>query len=185
MNSSTGGQVKFDRAVVHRYLSDLDSADNTDTQGKLYEELVTYLFSQVPSCIVERNTTNVFRTEQIDLAVGHAATPDGLHLLPHVFLVECKNWSKPVDSLRVGYFINILAARSAELGIIVAAKGITGDRADLTNAHALGLSASPRGIKILVITTEEIANLQTVAEFVDLLHRRYLRAFASGAIGTP
>jgi hypothetical protein len=127
----------------------------------------------------------VFRTEQIDVAVGNGKRPDGLWLLPHVILVECKHWNKPVDSSTVGYFMNILAGRGVELGVLVAAKGVTGNRDDLTNAHALGLHGSPRGLKIIVLMTEDLANLQTAADFIELLHRRYLLAFAIGTIGVP
>jgi hypothetical protein len=177
--------VTFGHAEIHRYLADARAATTSDAKGKLYEELVKYLFEAVPGCFAESNITNVFRTEQIDIAVGNGKLPDGLWLLPHVILVECKQWEVPVDSGRVGYFMNILAGRGVELGILVAANGITGNPDDLTNAHALGLHGSPRGLKVVVITTEDIANLHTVAEFIELLHRRYLLAYAAGAIGIP
>jgi len=177
--------VTFDPAEIRRYLADAQAAATSDAKGKLYEELAKYLFEAVPGCFAESNITNVFRTEQVDIAVGNGKMPDGLWLLPHVILVECKHWDEPVDSGRVGYFMNILAGRGVELGILVAANGITGNRDDLTNAHALGLHGSPRGLKVVVITTEDIANLQTVADFIELLHRRYLLAYAAGAIGVP
>jgi hypothetical protein len=177
--------VTFDPAEIRRYLADAQAAATSDAKGKLYEELVKYLFEAVPGCFAESNITNVFRTEQVDVAVGNGKLPDGLWLLPHVILVECKHWDEPVDSGRVGYFMNILAGRGVELGILVAANGITGNRDDLTNAHALGLHGSPRGLKIVVITTEDIANLQSVADLIELLHRRYLLAYAAGAIGVP
>jgi hypothetical protein len=172
-------------AVVRQYLADADQAATSDAKGKLYEELVKYLFEAVAGCIAERNLTNIFRTEQIDVAVGNARLAGGLWLLPHVILVECKDWDKPVDSGTVGYFMNILAGRGIELGVLVAASGITGNRSDLTNAHALGLHSSPRAIKVVVITTEDIVGLQSADDFVELLHRRYLRSFATGAIGVP
>lgn len=177
--------MRLEPAVIRRFLTDAGAATTSDTKGKLYEELVKYLFEVVPGCIAELNLTNVFRTEQIDVAVGNARPDDGLWLLPHVMLVECKDWDKPVDSSTVGYFMNILAGRGIELGVLVAGNGITGDRDDLTNAHALGLHGSPRAIKIVVITTEEIASLQSADDFVELLHRRYLRSCATGAIGVP
>jgi hypothetical protein len=177
--------MTLDPAVIRRYLSDAEAAATSDAKGKLYEELVRHLFEAVPGCIAERNLTNVFRTEQIDVAVGNARLAGGIWLLPHVILVECKDWDKPVDSGTVGYFMNILAGRGIELGVLVAANGITGDHDDLTSAHALGLHGSPRGIKIVVITTEDIASLQSVDDFVEMLHRRYLRSFAIGAIGVP
>jgi hypothetical protein len=177
--------MTLEPAVIRRYLADADAAATPDAKGKLYEELVRYLFEVVPGCIAEHNLTNVFRTEQIDVAVGNARLGDGLWLLPHVILVECKHWDKPVDSSTVGYFMNILAGRGIELGVLVAASGITGDRDDLTNAHALGLHGSPRAVKIVVITTDDMVGLQSVGDFVELLHRRYLRSFATGAIGVP
>ncbi|MCM3885049.1 restriction endonuclease [Frankia sp. R82] len=177
--------MTFDAAVIHRLLADARSAPTSDAKGKLYEELTRYLFETVPGCIAESNTTNIFRTEQIDVAVGNGKLADGLWLLPDVIIVECKDWEDPVDSKTVGYFMNILAGRGAGLGILVAANGITGSPEEMTNAHALGLHGAPRGLKVIVVTTEEIATLRTVVELVDLLHRRYLKAFATGAVGVP
>jgi restriction endonuclease len=177
--------MTLEPTAIRRYLTEAKTASTSDAKGKLYEELVRYLFEGVPGCIAERNLTNVFRTEQVDVAVGNARLKDGLWLLPHVILAECKDWDKPVDSSTVGYFMSILAGRGIELGVLVAANGITGDREDLTNAHALGLHASPRGIKLIVITSDDIDGLQSVDEFIELLHRRYLKSFATGAIGVP
>jgi hypothetical protein len=177
--------MTLEPAAVRRYLADTEVAVTSDAKGKLYEDLVLYLFEAVAGCIAERNLTNIFRTEQIDVAVGNARLADGLWLLPHVILVECKDWDKPVDSGTVGYFMNILAGRGIGLGVLVAANGITGDPDDLTNAHALGLHGSPRAIKVVVITTDDIASLQSADDLVELLHRRYLKSFATGAIGVP
>jgi hypothetical protein len=177
--------MKFEAAVIRQYIADAGAATTSDGKGKLYEELVKYLFEAVPGCIAERNLTNVFRTEQIDIAVGNAQSSGGLWLLPHVILAECKNWNHAVDSSTVGYFMNTLAGRGVELGILIAANGITGDHEELASAHAIGLHGSARGIKIVVITTEDINSLESVDDFVELLHRRYLKCFATGAIGVP
>jgi hypothetical protein len=175
----------MDRAVIIKYLATAASATDSDAQGKAYEALVAYLFGCVPGCLVEPGIINVFGTEQIDVAVGNVRSESGLYLLPRIFLVECKDWTQPVDSKTVGYFLNILAGRGVEVGVLVAANGITGDLANLTHAHALGLTAAPRGIKLVVITSEEIAVLCNVDDLVMLLHRRLLRAYATGTVGVP
>src|ERR1700722_6573499 len=154
--------MTLEPAAVRRYLADAELAVTSDAKGNLYDNLVLDLFEAVAGCIAERNLTNIFRTEQIDVAVGNARLAGGLWLLPHVILVECKDWNKPVDSGTVGYFMNILAGRGIELGVLVAANGITGNRDDLTNAHALGFHGSPRGINVVVITTDDIISLQSV-----------------------
>lgn len=175
----------LDPAQVQRHLRAIATANNSDAQGKAYETLAVYLFESVPGCLVERDIISFFGTEQVDIAIGNPATADGLALLPAVVIVECKDWDRPVDSKTVGYFINLLAGRSAEVGILIAAHGITGDPHELSRAHALGVSALARGIKLLVITTQEIAALTCTADLVELINRRYLRAFAIGSIGIP
>src|SRR5437762_5113222 len=132
---------EFDQELIAGFLSAAATAPDTDAKGKAYEALVAYLFGCVPGCIVECDLTNVFRAEQIDVAVGNAKLVGGLALMPTVFLVECKDWNKPVDSSTLGYFVNILAGRGVEVGVLVAANGITGEPRDLTYAQSLGLAA--------------------------------------------
>lgn len=174
----------IDNAIVHAHLIQGSSAPNTDAQGRAYEALLAYIFEEVPGCRVERDVMNEFRTEQIDVAVGNDRIADGLPVLPSVILAECKDWSRPVDSATVGYFINTLANRSVELGILVAANGITGQE-DRRHAAALGYAAAPRGIKLIVLTTEDLCCLTSTAHFIEMLSRRYLRAVASGTVGLP
>jgi hypothetical protein len=177
--------MDLDPNEVRRYLDLASNAPNSDSKGKAYEALAVYLFDLIPGCITEPNVTSVFRTDQVDVAVGNPRLAEGLPILPTAMLVECKDWELPVDSKSVGYFMNILAGRGVELGVLIAANGITGDLADMTNAHALGLAASPRGVKVVVITSDEIAGLESTEQFTELLTRRYLRAIATGAIGAP
>ncbi len=177
--------MAIDPDVVSEMLAVAAAADTTDSQGKAYEALARYLFEQVPGCIVESDITNEFKSEQIDLAVGNSRLPEGLPLLAPVALVECKDWSHPVDSKTVGYFINICAGRRVELGILMAANGITGDPKDLSYAHSLGMAAAPRGVTVIVITGEDVSALSSTEDFVELLSRRFLRAVATGAVGFP
>ncbi|MDG9674820.1 restriction endonuclease [Micromonospora sp. DH14] len=160
-------------------------AGNSQAKGEAYEKLITFLFESIPGCIVDRDITNVFGTEQIDIAVGNIHEAGGLRLLPPIILVECKNWNDPVDSQAIGYFFNILASRAIELGVLVAASGVTGDVLSGRHSHALGLAAAPRGIKMIVITNDDITQIRQPEDFVELLHRRYLRAYATGQLGAP
>jgi hypothetical protein len=169
---------------IHAHLAAIAKAANTDEQGRAHEDLAAHLFESLPGCRVERNIMNVFQTEEIDVAVGNDRLPTGLPGLANVILVECKDWSRPVDSQTVGYFINKLANRSVELGILIATSGIAG-QPELKNAVALGIGAIARGIKLLVVTNDDIAKLSSTTDFVELVSRRYLRAVAAGTIGLP
>ncbi len=172
-------------AAVRRYLHEAATGSTADAQGKAYEALAVHLFESIPGCFAERDIISFFGAEQIDVAVGNPRLPDGLPLLPTVLIIECKDWARPVDSKTVGYFINILANRGVEAGVLIAANGITGDPEELSRAHALGISALARGIKVLILTTAEIENLTCAVDLTELLNRRYLRAITSGGLGTP
>jgi hypothetical protein len=174
----------LDPEVVRRYLHAAAAGSTADAQGKAYEALAVHLFEAIPGCFAERDIISFFGAEQVDVAVGNPRLPDGLPLLPTVLIVECKDWVRPVDSKTVGYFINILANRGVEAGVLIAANGITGDPEELSRAHALGISAVARGIKVLIMTTAEIRNLTCSADLTELLNRRYLRAITSGGLGT-
>lgn len=175
--------MEIDPVEIKRLLDKAASSTTTDARGKAYEELAVYLFEAIPGCYTEHDVISEFQSEQVDVAVGNDKHSDGVPILPYVMLVECKDWSQPVTSTVVGYFVNILANRSVELGILIAANGITGDRRSFTNAHALGPPGMARGIKVLVITTAEIARLTCTADLVELLKRRFLHAVATGGIG--
>ncbi|MCM3883167.1 restriction endonuclease [Frankia sp. R82] len=175
--------MELDPAEIRRHLDEARRAPTADAQGKTYEELVAYLFGLVPRANVRRNIIGPFKVEQIDVAVGHPRTD--LHQLPHSFLIECKNWTRPVDSMTVGYFFNILANRNMELGILVAANGITSSDDDIKFAHALGMSAMPRGHRMIVITDADLLSLRTMDDFYDMLNDRFLMTMATGTIGMP
>lgn len=176
--------MTLDPTAVRDHLNAAASALDTDAQGKAYEKLIVYLFESTPGCLAEPDVISAFGSEQVDVAVGNLRFPDGPALLPDTFLVECKDWSKPVDSSTLGYFINTLANRSVEVGLMIAARGITGNPRDFSYAHSLLIQASARRIRVLVITTEEIATLTCSSDFVEMLNRRHLRAVASG-MGVP
>lgn len=169
---------------IKRLFDEAQSAGDTDSQGKAYEELAAYLFISIPGCSVKRNITSFFGSEQIDIGVGNAKHEDGLALFPNVIIVECKNWSRHVDSSTVGYFINILRNRSVEVGILIAAKGITGNSAERTNAYSLGPPAmADKGIRLLVISDKDILALTCTEDLVELLNDLYLDAALKGGIG--
>lgn len=175
----------FDADEVRSYMDAARTGANTDAQGKAYEALAAYLFGTIPGCITQRDGITVFRSEQIDVAVCNSKHNNGLFPLPHVILIECKNWSSPVDSSTVGYFINILRNKKVETGILIAANGITGDPSDLTNAYSLGMSALSDGIKLVIITSDDIEKLTCTEDLVKLVISRFMLAYLRGGIGGP
>lgn len=149
-------------------------------KGGLFEQLLVYIFDELPATIVEPDIISSFGTEQVDIAVSNrGAFPS----LPSVFLVECKNYRHKLDSKAVGYFLFICLSRKVELAVIVASDGLTGDSAEQTYAKSLAKAASPLGCKLIVLDRDDLLSFTTPDDVILLLERRYLRAFASGGIG--
>jgi hypothetical protein len=153
-----------------------------ERRGRCYENLLTYLLGSVPGCHLQRNTLNYYGTEEVDITVANEKVDGGLRMLPDLFLVECKNWSHPVDSTTLGYFVNVVADRGCSLGILAAANGITGHQEHRSRSHAIGAAALVRGIRILLITDDDLGKLEKPGDLVTLLHRRNLSLTAHGTI---
>jgi hypothetical protein len=130
--------------------------------------------------IAERNALNAFNAEEVDVALWNARHARGLYFLPHLILVECKNWSNPCGSQEVSYFINRLRQRGCDHGILVAANGVTGVAEDLTRAHFEIATALAAGIRVLVVTTADIDGVRSTGELVTLFKRKLCQLVVSG-----
>jgi hypothetical protein len=131
---------RYSRSKIGKYfkISDQTTGDapGRTIKGKALEDLIYYIFEKVPGIpFIERNQQNVFQTEEIDLAFWNDKTINGLHFLPNIILVECKNWSRAVDTDAVSYFKNKIDERGLDFGVLVAANGITGDPNILSRAN--------------------------------------------------
>ena len=147
-----------------------DNATTTTEKGRALEELIRYVFESVPGIpVTRRDEQNVFLTEEIDIAFWNDKSADGFSFLPNIILVECKNWSRPVGSEEVSYFIDKIRHRGLDLGILVAVNGITGSSEEITAAHYQVAFALHDGIRIIVITREEIEDLSDTEELIRLL----------------
>jgi hypothetical protein len=66
------------------------------------------------------------------------------------------------------------------LGVLVAARGVTGDPESLRAAHHKAASAQVSGYRVVLITFDDLVGLRTSDEFTDLLVKRLLGLIASG-----
>lgn len=158
----------------------IDSNNSAHIRGRAFEDALELIFASVPGCEVVRNTLNRFASEEVDLGVMNFREVGGLRALPEVFLVECKNWSSPVDAATVSTFANKIRHRGCSLGVLVAANGITGDPFEKTAAYQSAALALAERISILLVTTNDLGIITCGSDLVDLLHRRFLGLIAAG-----
>jgi hypothetical protein len=96
--------------------------------------------------------------------------------------VECKNWSGTVGSVEVAWFVTKIENRSLDFGILVAAKGITGSADDGRQAHDVASKALARGIRLVVITRQEIEDLKASKDLVTLIKTKMCQLIVSGTV---
>ena len=128
-----------------------------------------------------RNLMNTFATEEIDVACKNDNDPAGLGGLVDFFLVECKGWKDAVNSEQVSWFLTKIRHRGVRFGILIAANGITGEPEHLTRANFLvSVEMATFGIKMVVITREEIEKLTSGEDLARLIIQKVCTLHASG-----
>jgi len=173
----------YSKRTIRGYFARADRATTTSSKGKALEDLICYLFEKVPGLsITQRNVTNRFESEEIDVAFFNDQHPAGLKAFDPVILVECKNWSSPVGSTEVVRFKDKIESRALNFGILIAANGITGSAEDGKHAHDIVSKALARGIRLVVLTREEIEALRTSKELVTLLKTKVCQLIVSGTV---
>lgn len=175
--------ARISQARIQRFLQLGENGQTTTERGRALEELICYLFEKIPGIsVTKRNEMNVFGTEEIDVAFWNEKDFHGLFFLPHIVLVECKNWSTPVGSIEVSWFDSKLRNRGLTFGILVATRGITGDGEDRTAAHSIVASALREQRQILVINREEINTITDTAHIVRLFKEKLCELAVIGTI---
>jgi hypothetical protein len=169
--------------TVQEYVDAGTNRATTADQGRALEDLICYVFTQVPGIsITRRNEMNPFHTEEIDVALWNDGQPDGLFFLPNIILVECKNWSKSVGSAEVNWFDSKLRNRGLNFGVLVATNGITGNAEDLTAAHSIVAAALREGRRLVVVRTQELLALTDSPQLVLLIKEKLCDLAVRGTV---
>src|SRR5262245_12631213 len=160
----------YSRARIRRILRDADAATTNEAKGRLFEDLVCYLFGKIPGITVsQRDVLNRFESEEVDVAFWNEQERKGLKSFHHCILVECKNWSAPVGCAAVRDFLGKLRNRGLDFGILIAAGGVTGSPEDGKAAHHEVAVALAQKIQLIVITRAEIEALRSSEELVTTI----------------
>lgn len=171
------------QATVEAYVEIGANGATTGEQGRALEDLICYVFAQVPGIsITRRNELNAFQTEEIDVALWNDGHPDGFFFLPNIILVECKNWSDRVSSAELNWFDSKLRNRGLPFGVLVTPQGITGDAAGITAAHSIVAAALREGRRLVVITSDELLTLTDSTQLVQLVKEKLCDLAVKGTV---
>jgi hypothetical protein len=170
--------MAFPHRKIAARLHQGDAATVTEEVGAALEDVVAWTLCSLPGIrILQRDFTNRGNSMELDLFLFNKHGQSPLDFLPSFLIVECKNWTAPVGSATVRDFIGKLHSTHQEVGILVAANGVTGDAADQTSANDVIREAFDRdNIKLIVLTREDIEALRSHRDIVLLLEQKYGRA---------
>jgi Restriction endonuclease len=153
------------------------SAATTREKGQRLEELMVWLLPHIPGFQVRRR--DVFDSEhsqEIDIVLWNERRSDGFAGFGEIIMVECKNWTRPVDSSDVAWFYWKMRMGGVREGLLIAASGITGEQNRLRNAREIVISANrdDPSRRIFVITLDEISALTSRDDLRSLIIDKYL-----------
>ena len=175
--------ARFSQRKIKDFFARSDAATTKAEKGKHLEDLAVYLFEMVPGISVSaRDKKNAYETEEIDVAFWNEQHPKGFKALHFLILVECKNWSAPVGSVEVAWFLTKIRNRYLDFGILIAANGITGSDEDKKQAHDVVSKALADGVRMILLTRGEIEALTDSDELVKMVKRKLCELVVSGTV---
>jgi len=167
--------MAFPHRKIAARLKEGDAAIIKEEIGAALEDVVGWTLCSLPGVrLLQRDFTNRANSMELDLFLFNNRGQSPLEFLPPYLIVECKNWAARVDSATVRDFIAKLHSTHQEVGILVAANGVTGDAEDQTAANDIIREAFDRDdIKLIVLTRAEIEAFRSQRDIVLLLEQKY------------
>jgi hypothetical protein len=165
--------ARLSRVRITRELARGDVATTSHEKGRALEDLVQYLLERVPGVTFhERDVTDFFGIQETDLIFRNDFRRSPLPFSDFRLVIECKNSDSPVSAQEVQYFAHRLRMRACNVGILVAAYGLTGTPG--TYAYLEITQALADGRQILVITRADLESLATTEDLVAVLEQRLM-----------
>jgi len=141
-------------------------AKDPDSKGKSLEKLISYLMESINGIEII-DTRLRLEAEEIDILLSNNAF---IHW-GGTLIVECKNWSKKVNSKEIVVFKDNMRKLDCSTGIFVAFSGITGD--DYSNAQLIVREALQESRHIIVLNWDDIEKVEDGDTWIKLLKHRY------------
>lgn len=162
---SSMNEFPLSKAYFSALLDEVNTVGGTTKDiGDSLENLASYLFLLIPGWVPRRNLLDEQLAFESDIVVRNINPASDLttELLGRHFLVECKNWEKPVGVSDVGYFLYRMRLTHAGFGVIFAKSGITGAVYDEKAARAIVRKAFHEdGSICVVLTGDDLVSLAT------------------------
>lgn len=173
----------YDSQKVIEIIDKGNNSSKAIDKGRALEELVVYIFDKIPGIeIYETDVMNYHLTEEVDVVLWNEKDENGLKNFPEIIFIECKNLAGKVSTRDLSYFITKLRNKGLNFGIMIASLGITGSESKSTRAHFEMPLALKEGIRIIILTIDDILNLNNVDDLLKLIKSKICRLHVKGSI---
>jgi hypothetical protein len=140
--------------------------------GKTLERLAEYLLVCMPGCKTSRRS----RSESTDYDVVCSLQGPDIDFrseLGRYFVVECKDWKKPVDFGTFAKFCRVLDSVKSRFGIIFSSRGITGEGHNSNAEREQQKVFQDRGMVIIVVNKSDLDYVSNGGNMIALLKNKY------------
>ena len=163
----------YDQAQLAAEIAALPApAQSTTAQGKKLQDLVAWLFGEIPSVtITYSNKHDAGNTEEKDLWFEHKPWTSALPFVDALVPIECKNKATKASTEDVTVFGAKIANSGGSDGVLVARSGLSGSA--LTSGHLAVRDQLAKGIRIVVLTADDLAGFTNSDELVARIVARH------------
>ena len=107
--------ARYNRKKIRTMLNQSDTAPNPYEKGRIFEDLVLYLFDKFSGIrLAERNVLDASGSQEIDLALWNNRLLTQFDFLDPIIICECKNDSSTLSSAKVGEYVKLTVEDSGK-----------------------------------------------------------------------
>lgn len=166
----------YSRVRIQDFLNRSDAAPNPDAKGRIFEDLIVYLFEKFQGVrVAERNVLDNTGAQELDVVFWNNRVRSPFDFLDPILISECKNETAPLSSAKCREFVAKLRSRGANTGLLISSSGIAGQLNGYRYANSVIMDAlTADRIKVIVIDRAEILSLNTTGDLIKLITEEYL-----------
>jgi hypothetical protein len=166
----------YNRARIQDFLDRSDGAPNSDAKGRIFEDLIVYLFERFQGVrVADRNVLDNAGAQELDVVFWNNRVRSPFDFLDPILISECKNEAAPLSSAKCREFVAKLRSRGANTGLLISSSGIAGQTNGYRYANSVIMDAlTADRIKVIVIDRAEILALNNTDDLINLITEKYL-----------
>jgi hypothetical protein len=176
--------MRYDPGFIDACIKELPLPGSTTAKGMRLQDLVDYVLGGMEGArVYDRNTHNAARSQEVDLWLQHDRRVSGLPFADLLVPIECKNEKTAASSAEVSRLETKVRDSGGSDGLLVARSGLAGPTHD-KSAHDTIHVALSHGIRIIVVTGDDLNRVHDSSDLRDLLVVRYVELRLEGTYKT-